>query len=201
MTRMDAIAWVLSVCTDLRLSQSKTLADLVASAMSVARISLAAIGRNLVGPVAAKHRIKRTWRFTANPRVAISDGMAGVIRRLVKRYRTLQKRGRARRPTVLIAFDWTEIRDFHTLMAAVVQKGRAVPLLWATYPEWVLHKSQNNLEEGLLHLLRTLIPQDVKVVLLADRGFGRSELARTCQRLAFHYVIRIKPDVWVECPS
>jgi hypothetical protein len=52
MTRMDAIAWVLSVCTDLRLSQAKTLADLVASAMSVPRISLAAIGRSLVGPVA-----------------------------------------------------------------------------------------------------------------------------------------------------
>jgi hypothetical protein len=167
--------------------------------MSVARISLAAIGRNLVGPVAAKHRIKRTWRFVANSRVLIGDGMAGVIRRLVKRYRTLQKRGRARHPKLLIAFDWTEIRDFHTLMAAVVQKGRAVPLLWATYPEWELHTSQNNLEEGLLHLLRTLIPQDVKVVLLADRGFGRSELARTCQRLGFHYVIRIKPEVYVEC--
>ena len=156
MTRMEAIAWVLNVCTDLRLSQAKTLADLVASAMSVARISLAAIGRSLVGTVAAKHRIKRTWRFVANPRVMIHDGMAGVVRRVVKRYRQLQKQGRARRPKLLIAFDWTEIRNFHTLMAAVVQKGRAVPLLWATYPEWELHKSQNNLEEGLLHVLRTL---------------------------------------------
>jgi len=201
MSRTDTIVWVLSVCTDLRLSQAKTLADLAASAMSVARISLAGIGRSLVGPVATKHRIKRTWRFVANVRVLVSDGMAGVIRRLVKRYHKLQKRGRARRPKLLIAFDWTEIRNFHTLMAAVVQKGRAVPLLWATYPEWELHKSQNNLEEGLLHLLRTLIPQDVQVVLLADRGFGRSELARTCQRLKFHYVIRIKPDVCVECPS
>ena len=201
MTRMEAIAWVLSVRTDLRLSQAKTLAELVASAMSVARISLAAIGRSLVGPVAAKHRIKRTWRFVANPRVVISDGMAGVIWQLVKRYRKLQRRGRARRPKLLIAFDWTEIRNFHTLMAAVVQKGRAVPLLWATYPEWELHKSQNNLEEGLLHVLRSLIPQDVQVVLLADRGFGRSELARTCRHLSFHYVIRIKPEVWVECPG
>src|SRR5215470_1156173 len=107
MSRMDAIAWVLSVCTDLRLSQTKTLADLVASAMSVARISLAAIGRSLVGPAAAKHRIKRTWRFVANTRVLVSDGMAGVIRRLVKRYRKLQQRGRARRAKLLIAFDWT----------------------------------------------------------------------------------------------
>ena len=200
MNRMEAMAWVLSVCVDLRLSQTKTLAELAAAAMGVGRASLAAIGRRLLGPAAAKHRIKRTWRFVANQRVVVSDAMAGLCRRLVRRYRKLQGRGRTRRPPLLIAFDWTEIRDFHTLMAAVVQAGRAVPLLWATYPEWVLHKSQNNLEEGLLHLLRTMIPPDVRVVLLADRGFGRGELARVCQHLGFHYVIRIKPDVWVEHP-
>jgi hypothetical protein len=201
MERMDAIAWVLSVCTDLRLSQAKTLSELVAATVHVGRVSLAAIGRLLTGPAAAKHRIKRTWRFVANDRVVISDAMSGLVRQLAQRYRKLQRRGRRRRSPLLIAFDWTEIRNFHTLMAAAVQRGRAVPLLWATYPEWVLHKSQNNLEEGLLHLLRDLIPEEVEVILLADRGFGRTELARTCQRLRLRYLIRITPDVWVECPS
>ena len=201
MDRMEAIAWVLSVCSALRLSQTKTLSDLVAAAMLVGRVSLAAIGRKLTGPSAAKHRIKRTWRFVANQRVMISDAMSGLVRRLSKRYQKLQRRGRRRRPKLLIAFDWTEIRNFHTLMAAAVQRGRALPLLWATYPEWVLHRSQNNLEEGLLRLLRTMIPEDVEVVLLADRGFGRTELARTCQQLKLRYLIRIKPDVWIDCPS
>jgi hypothetical protein len=199
MDRMDAIAWVLSVCSVLRLSQAKTLSELVGATLSVSRVSLAAIGRALTGPTVAKHRIKRTWRFVANQRVVISDAMSGLVHRLAKRYQKLQRRGRRRRLPLLIAFDWTEIRDFHTLMAAAVQAGRAVPLLWATYPEWVLHKSQNNLEEGLLRLLRTLIPQEVEVILLADRGFGRTELARTCQELGFHYVIRIVPDVFVRC--
>jgi hypothetical protein len=198
MKRMEAIAWVLSVCTDLRLSQAKTLAELVGAAMTVGRVSLAALGRALTGPEAAKHRIKRTWRFTANDRVVVSDAMQGVVRQLGKRYAKLQRRGRQRRPPLLIALDWTEIRAFHTLMAAAVQAGRAVPLLWASYPEWVLHKSQNNLEEGLLRLLRTLLPKTVAVVLLADRGFGRTELARTCRHLGFHYVIRITPDVWID---
>jgi hypothetical protein len=201
MNRMEAIAWVLSVVTDLRLSQSKTLAELVAAATQVSRVSLAAIGRCLTGPTAAKHRIKRTWRLVANQGVVVSDAMSGLVRRLVKRYQKLQRRGRSRRPQLLIAFDWTEIRQFHTLMAAAVQAGRAVPLLWATYPEWVLHKSQNNLEEGLLRLLRTMIPEEVEVVLLADRGFGRTELARTCQQLGLHYVIRITPEVWIEGSS
>jgi hypothetical protein len=39
------------------------------------------------------------------------------------------------------------------------------------------------------------------VILLADRGFGRTELARTCQQLGFRYVIRITPEVWMETPT
>ncbi len=38
-------------------------------------------------------------------------------------------------------------------MVAAIE-GRGVPLVWASYPEWELHKSQNNLEEGLLRLFR-----------------------------------------------
>jgi hypothetical protein len=203
MKQLHVVAWVLSVCTDLRLSQAKTLADLTAAALRVGRVSLAALGRKLVGPAAAKHRIKRTWRFCANRGVVISDAMQGVVRHFLKRRRA-QRHWWQRRHQVkplVIAFDWTDIRTFHTLMAAAVLKGRAMPLLWTTYTKWQFRKSQNNLEEGLLRLLRTLIPDHVPVILLADRGFGRTELARTCQQLGFRYVVRIKPDVCVDGPA
>ena len=186
--RTEVMAWVLSLCCDLRLSQAKTLSELVAATLGVGRMSLSAIGRCLPGETTAKSRIQRVWRFTSNRRVLVSDAMRGVIRCLL--------RGPRKKP-LLVAFDWTEIRNFHTLMAAAVMKGRAVPLVWASYPEWVLHKSQNNLEEGLLRLLKDMLPKDLPVTLLADRGFGRTELARTCQLLGFHYVVRVKADVWV----
>lgn len=188
MNRTDAINWVLTVCVGLRLSQTKTLSELVSAAMRVGRVSLAEIGRSLLGRTAVKHRIKRTWRFTNNTRVEVSDAMRGVIAKLLKRHK--------KKPLV-VALDWTDIRDFHTLMAAAVMKGRAIPLLWATYPKWKLFRSQNSFEEGLLRLLRTMIPQQIQVTLLADRGFGRTELGRLCQNLGFHYIIRITPDVWV----
>jgi hypothetical protein len=111
----------------------------------------------------------------------------------------LQNRKRWKNHPLLVTFDWTEVRTFHTLMAAAVIRGRGVPLLWASYPEWELYKSQNNLEEGLLRLLKSLLPEWIRVVVVADRGFGRTELARTCQQMGLHYVIRIKPDVHVEC--
>jgi hypothetical protein len=87
MNQLQAIAWVLSLCTDLRKSQAKTLADLTAAALRVGRVSLAALGRQLAGPTACKHRIKRTWRFCANQRVVVADAMRGLVRHLLKRRR------------------------------------------------------------------------------------------------------------------
>jgi hypothetical protein len=46
-----------------------------------------------------------------------------------------------------------------------------------------------------------MIPASVQVTILADRGFGRTELARFCQHHHFDYVIRIQPDVHVRCRS
>src|SRR3982751_1245342 len=84
MHRSHAIAWVVSVCSvSLRLSQAKTLAILVASAMRVQRISLANIGRMMEGKV--KHQIKRCWRFCANDRVETADAMRGVVTKLLKK--------------------------------------------------------------------------------------------------------------------
>ena len=193
MKALDAVLWITSVCIGLRKSQIKTLAQIVGVALQVSRVSLAELGRLLAEEAEgrAKHSIKRVWRFTSNDRVHVSDAMQGPLRWLL--------RGRSWRQTpLLVAFDWTQIRHFHTLVAAAVIRGRSVPLLWASYEEWKFHKSQNNLEEGLLRLLKSLLPEGVQVILLADRGFGRTELARTCLQLGLHYVIRIKPDVYVQ---
>lgn len=89
----------------------------------------------------------------------------------------------------MVALDWVEVRAFHTLVAAVPD-GRSVPLLWASYPEWELHRNQNNVAEGLIRLL-----------LLADRGFGRAEFARTfVGMINVSFVLRIKPQVVVRHP-
>jgi hypothetical protein len=195
MNGMEAVLWIASVCVGLRKSQVKTLGALVSVAVQIGRVSLSELGRLLAEERngAAKHGIKRAWRFTANNGVHVSDAMQGPLGWL------FCNRKRWKNHPLLVTFDWTEVRSFHTLMAAAVIDGRGVPLLWASYEEWVLYKSQNNLEEGLLRLLKSLLPEWIRVIVVADRGFGRTELARTCQQMGFHYVIRIRPEVHVEC--
>ena len=144
MHRKDAIAWGVSVCSvSLRLSQAKTLAILVAAAMRVQRISLANIGRAMDG--AAKHQIKRCWRFCANQRVETADAMRGIVAKLLKR----------RKKKLLIAVDWVDIKGFQTLVASAVLKGRSTPMAWASTTNHVYdgHRSRNAFEESLLGVL------------------------------------------------
>ncbi len=188
MHRKDAIAWVLTVCADsLRLSQAKTLSILVAATMGVQRISLANIGRALSGTT--KHQIKRCWRFCANERVETADAMRGIVARLLKK----------RKKKLIVAADWVDIKGFQTLVASVVLKGRSIPICWASTSGHVYdgHRSRNAFEESLLMVLRDMIPRNIKVIILADRGFGRTALATFCQRQRFGYVIRIQPKVTV----
>lgn len=190
MDRQAAIQWIVTVCASLRLSQAKTLAALAVAALDVSRMSLAEIGRHLPD-ITAKHGIKRAWRFTSNRRIEVSEAMQGLVQRIARR---------RRQTALVIALDWVEVRNLHTLAAVAVAPGRGLPLLWASYREWEFHTSQNSLEEGLLRLLRSMLPPEVPVILLADRGFGRTELARLCQHLGLHYLVRIRPEVWIDCP-
>jgi len=50
----------------------------------------------------------------------------------------------------------------------------------------------------LLKLLRTMVPESTKVLILADRGFGRADMAKECRELGLDYLIRIRPDVYVK---
>lgn len=188
MRRCQAIAWVVTVCAgSLRLSQAKTLAAIVAAAMRCQRISLGNLGRQMLG--SSKHQIKRCWRFCANDRVESSQAMGGIVKRLIRK----------RNKPLLVALDWVDIKGYQTLMACAVLKGRSVPLCWASTTGHVYdgHKSRNAFEESLLLVLRSMIPRQVKVIILADRGFGRTALASFCQRQGFNYLIRIQPKVTV----
>ena len=161
MRRTDAAAWVISVCAvSLRMSQAKSLGALVAAALSVERVSLANIGRAMLGG-AATHQIKRCWRFCANDRVETAAAMRGVVKKV------LRKR---RKQPLLVSFDWTDIRQFQTLMASVVFKGRSVPVCWASCVKHVYdgHRSRNAFEESLLLVLRDMIPKEIETVIPAS---------------------------------
>lgn len=188
MDRRDAIVWTRSLCASLGLRQAKTLRVLVSAAMVAVRVSLGALGRLLGRPtgIAAKHGIQRVDRFLGNRRVDPVLAMRGAVGWLAQP-----------RKKLLGSLDWVAVRSFHCLVLALRNRGRAIPLLGSVHGDSLLDRSRNHLEYGLLKALRTMVPDSAQVVLLADRGFGRAEMARECQKRGFSYVLRIRPDVYV----
>ncbi|MCX6069393.1 MAG: IS4 family transposase [Chloroflexi bacterium] len=176
----NIVAWMVGICTGLRRSQAKTLADVVVGAMRCRRVSLADLGRSMRSSALAKHRIKRVWRFLRNERVEAPEAMRAMIRLAAK----------AAKWRLVVAVDWVDVRQYKVLRAAVPLRGRSVPVLFAAYLKWDVLKSQNAFEEGFFTLLRALLPERTELVLIADRGFHRAELARTLQSLGLSYVIR-----------
>ena len=85
MSAETIITWVACITSKLLPSQSSTLGVFVAAAIRVERPHLATLGRQLAGPTTAKNAIKRAWRITDNHRIEVTEAMADVIDRLVRK--------------------------------------------------------------------------------------------------------------------
>ncbi|NJR52959.1 MAG: transposase [Leptolyngbyaceae cyanobacterium CSU_1_3] len=97
-----------------------------------------------------------------------------------------------------LSFDTTMLWDqFCVMRLTVVYRGRAIPVIWR-----VLKHGSSSVKfvvyQDLLAKAANRLPADVKIVFLADRGFGDYKLMRYLRsELKWHYRIRVKSNHWV----
>jgi hypothetical protein len=194
-----------TVTKDLLPTQQATIAQ-VACALLVARcLLLAEIARHFETAVKFSHNLKRVFRFASNPRLSARPDPGPGLQPLTaqqqvarRKIRHLRRRLRLQPHQPLeIIVDWTSVGDFQLLSALVGVAGRAVPVLQWSVRKWEFRKSQNAFEYEMLRALRRVIARSEPVVIVADRGFGRTELFRFLDEIGFLYCIRIKGDAWV----
>lgn len=138
------------------------------------------------------HRLKRLHRFLKNPGVQV-ERYFPVLAAVIWPYRP----GGRRTTLYPVILDWTKVHDLSVLFAAVPRKKRALPLAYGVYHPQRLRKSQNQLERGMLTLVASLLPQSARLVVLADAGFGQTELIRWLQERDIDYVIRLRAETLV----
>jgi hypothetical protein len=105
------------------------------------------------------------------------------------------------REEIVLALDWTDFEnDDHTTLCAylVTRHGRATPLLWKTVPKSTLEGRRNGYELEVIEKLHEILPPRIRVVLLADRGFGDQKLYEHLGALGWDYVIRFRGCILVE---
>jgi hypothetical protein len=79
----------------------------------------------------------------------------------------------------------------------VTRHGRATPLVWLTVDKDELKNQRNDFEDLCLSRLKELLPEGVRVTILADRGFGDVKLFEFLESLGFQYVIRFRGNIHV----
>lgn len=152
---------------------------------------MSVIVRDVPGADKHKHKLKRFWRFLSNPRVKPDALRSFWISWCLKTFAS----GRI----VPVAIDWTTLPgNIQCLMIAIPFHGRAIPLIWHLVLHSRIKDSQNLIEERLLARLINLVriaDPTKKLLLTADRGFGRATLFQFILKKQILFVIRVKGDV------
>jgi hypothetical protein len=177
----------------MRATRLRNLILLVYGILHARSGSLSAIVRHW--PMGARrhtHRLKRLHRFLKNPGVEVA-GCFQVLAAVIWPYRP----GGGRTALYPLILDWTKVHETHVLFAAVPRKKRALPLAYGVYHPQRLRKSQNQLERGMLTLVASLLPHSARLVVLADAGFGQTELIRWLQERQMEYVIRLRAETLI----
>jgi hypothetical protein len=115
-----------------------------------------------------KHTIKQVDRLRSNAGINVDKLAERWIPYVI-----------GQRSQIIVAMDWTDFDadDHATIMLSLISKhGRSTPLIWLTVDKFKNHR--NAYEYRVLVQLAEVVSADVKVMIVADRGFGDQKLYR-----------------------
>jgi hypothetical protein len=185
---------------DVHAKRVYSLANATLGVMTAASLAVAAIGRGLAlarGSL-TKHTIKQVDRLLSNPGIEVDALLARWVPYVV-----------GSRTSIAVAMDWTDFdadgqatimsrRASLVRLSLLTGHGRATPLVWLTVDKKTLKHRRSEYEYRVLVRLAELLPAAVKVLIVADRGFGDKKLYRVLSdELKFDYVIRFRGNIQV----
>ena len=137
-----------------------------------------------------KHATKQVDRLLSNQSIDVDDILARWVPYVI-----------GARSSIVVALDWTDFdadNQATIMLSLITDHGRATPLVWLTVDKTTLKNHRSLYEHRVLVRLAELLPPDVKVCVVADRGFGDQKLYRVLtEELYFDYVIRFRGNIAV----
>ena len=177
---------------DLHAKRVVSLAHGTLGVLTSASLAVHAIGQGLAHArgTLSKHGVKQVDRLLSNTGIDLDEFFSYWVAHVI-----------GAREEIVVALDWTSFaRDGHdTLMLSMLTgHGRATGVMWETVSSVTLKDNQNRYEDELLHRFRKVVPDGVKVTLVADRGFADCNLFKILEEeLGFDYVIRLPGSYYV----
>lgn len=150
------------------------------------RLTLSGIARCFPAKGTGRSRYKRLSRFLDNGNFKMIN--------LTKDLICLIYSGEDILPVII---DQTAIGDVQVISANVPTEGRSIPIAISTFEYRRIETSQNHLEEEFLTTLSSQLPKQIKIVQIADRGYGKSVLLKNRLKGRELFIIRGRRDVIV----
>jgi hypothetical protein len=177
---------------DLHVKRIESLGNATVGLLASAKAGVHAIGIGLahVRGVLQKHAIKQVDRLFSNEGIDTWKLFALWVPYML-----------AQRVEAVVALDWTDFdADGQTTLALslITSHGRATPLVWKTVPKKELAGQRANIEDQVIERFLEVAPSDIRLTLLADRGFADQALFAKLDEWKMHYVIRMRGNVVVE---
>ncbi len=168
-----------------------SLGTAVVGAIHAAALGVHAIGKALAtaSGLDPKHAIKQVDRLLSNMRVDVWELFPVWVKFLL-----------SERTEVVVALDWTDFdADGHSTIALniMTSHGRATPLMWKTHDKSTLKTHRNDYEDELLAHFREIVPPEIRVTVLADRGFGDQAMYKSLLGAHMDFVIRFRGCIHV----
>ncbi len=177
---------------DLHAKRVLSLAGATLGVIESASLAVAMIGQGLAlarGRL-TKHTIKQVDRLLSNPGIDVDALLVHWVPYVV-----------GGRSSITVAMDWTDFdADGQTtiMLSLLCRHGRATPLVWLTVDTATLKDRRNDYEDQVLVRLAEVLPAEVRVRIVADRGFGDQKLYRMLtDELKFDFVIRFRGNIKV----
>ena len=170
---------------DLHAKRVVSLAHGTLGVLTSASLAVHAIGQGLAHArgTLSKHAVKQVDRLLGNSAIELDGFFSHWVPHVV-----------GAREEIVVALDWTSFaRDGHeTLMLSMLtEHGRATGVMWETVLSATLKDNRNRYEDELLYRFSKVVPEGVKVTVVADRGFADCNLFKYLEEdLGFGYVIR-----------
>lgn len=176
---------------DLHAKRVLSLSNGVIGVLKSATLGVHAIGRGLAGACGLldKSAVKQVDRLLSNAGVNVWELFSLWVPYVL-----------AGRKHVVVNLDWTEFdKDDHSTLVLGTQThhGRSTPLLWQTVVKSKLKGMRNEHEYRLLRRLHEAVSPDVRVTVVADRGFSDTKLYKLLTELGFYFIIRFRNNVHV----
>src|SRR4051794_2482082 len=177
---------------DLHAKRVASLGDATLGVLRSASLAVCTIGHGLAAArgLNSKHATKQVDRLLSNPKINVDDILTRWVPYIV-----------GARSSIVVALDWTDFdadKQATIMLSLITDHGRATPLVWLTVDKDTLKHTPSRHEHRVLVRLAELLPAEIKVCVVAARGFGDQKLSRMLtEELCFDYVTRFRGNIAV----